>query len=220
VPYLAQGSLTGVDLAQYDFALVKDRAALRSELGIAPDDFVYGFFARKSISKGIEFLLESFAKVSHLPGAKLFMVGMDESEGKLEELLLKFKNISPQIVNIERAINHERYLSVCDVLCSPSSSEGFGSIVVEAAAMAIPTVGFKVLGLTDSVAADQSGLLVPYGDIDCLAAALELLYTDHEVFENMRINAKDRAIKYFSADYLYQAQKEFYEKYLNKSHSA
>lgn len=216
IPFLNKGSLTGVDLKLYDANLVNNRKELRKKLGIEEGDFVFGFFARKSISKGIEFLLESFANIAEEKNFKLLMVGVDESNGRLAELLKKFNNIEKQIINLDQAPKHEEYLSIIDVLCSPSSSEGFGSIVIEAAAMGIPTVGFKVLGLIDSVVDNHSGLLVPYGDVPKYSEAMRLLFDEKLEFSLMRDYAKERIIKHFSADVMYACQNEFYKKLLIK----
>ncbi len=211
IEFLGKGSLTGVNLNQYDINIVKDRNVIRKELGFTENDFVYGFFARKSISKGIKELFDSFAKVAHLPNTKLLMIGPDETEGCLDELNVKYASIIDKIVSLDKVDEHEKYLAVCDVLCSPSSSEGFGSIVIEAAALGIPTIGFKVLGLTDSVDHDNSGILVPFKDITQFSNAMISLYSDKEKLEKMKLNAKERVVKYFSADDLYRLQFEFYK---------
>ena len=59
---------------------------------------VYVFLARKTIIKGITELVESFAKIAYLPNVKLLFIGPDESNGYLDELLLKHANISSKII--------------------------------------------------------------------------------------------------------------------------
>ena len=158
IQYLGKGSLSGVNLNKFDLNIVKDRNILRRELGIRESDFVYVFLARKSIVKGINELIESFAKIAFLPNTKLLFIGPDESNGLLEELLLKHSNIEEKIISLDIVQNHENYLAISDVLCLPSSSEGFGSIVIEAAALGIPSIGFDIVGLSDSIENGFSGI--------------------------------------------------------------
>ena len=63
-------------------------------------------------------------------------------------------------------------MSVSDVFCLPSYREGFGNVVIEAAAMGVPTVGTRIVGLVDSVVDGETGILVPPRDVDALADAL------------------------------------------------
>jgi glycosyltransferase involved in cell wall biosynthesis len=52
-----------------------------------------------------------------------------------------------------------------------SLAEGWGLTAWEAASSGVPTIAYRVPGLTDSVVQGVSGLLVPSGDVSALAAA-------------------------------------------------
>ncbi|SHL99518.1 Glycosyltransferase involved in cell wall bisynthesis [Flavobacterium flevense] len=214
IEYIGKGSLSGVNLDVFDVDLVKKRNALRSELGIDENDFVYVFLARKSIVKGIKELIESFAKVAHLPNVKLLFIGPDESNGYLDVLLAEHQNISSKIINLDIVKNHERYLAVSDVLCLPSSSEGFGTIVIEAAALEVPSIGFDIVGLSDSIENGYSGVLVPLKDTDKFSETMIKFYEDKEYLQRLKSNARERVIKYFSADVIYSLQNKFYKSLL------
>ena len=214
IEYLGKGSLAGVDLEEFDIKIVKERNVLRNKLGIAPNDFVYIFLARKSIVKGINELIESFAKIAHLPNVKLLFIGPDESGGKLNVLLAKFADISDKIISLDIVKEHQMYLAVSDVLCLPSSSEGFGSIVIEAAALGVPTIGFDIVGLSDSIDKNATGVLVPFKDVDKFSEAMIDLYQDTDKLEKLKFNARERVVTYFSADAVYQFQSQFYKSLL------
>lgn len=214
IQYLGKGSLSGVNLNKFDINIVKDRNVLRNELGIGENDFVYVFLARKSIVKGIKELIESFDKVVFLPNVKLLFIGPDESNGYLDGLLLKYTNITDKIVSLDIVKDHEKYLAISDVLCLPSSSEGFGSIVIEAAALGVPSIGFDIVGLSDSIEDDYSGILVPFKDVDKFSEAMINLYEDTERLEKLKIIARERVLKYFSADAIYAFQTKFYKSVL------
>lgn len=214
IHYLGKGSLSGVNLEKFDINIVKDRHVLRSELGIQSNDFVYLFLARKSIVKGITELIESFAKIAHIPNVKLLFIGPDESEGYLDELLKKHKKIVSKIISLDIVKNHEKYIAVSDVLCLPSSSEGFGTIVIEAAALGIPCIGFDIVGLSDSIEHGHSGVLVPFNNVNEFSIEMTNLYENSKKLKEMKLNARNRVIRYFSADVIYSLHDKFYKSLL------
>lgn len=214
IQHLGKGSLSGVNLEVFNLDVIKDKKELRKELGIGEKDFVYVFLARKSIVKGIKELIESFAKVAFLPNVKLLFIGPDESDGNLDLLLSENKEILSKIISLDIVKNHEKYLAISDVLCLPSSSEGFGSIVIEAAALGVPSIGFDIVGLSDSIENKYSGILVPFKDVDKFSEAMIELYENPKYLEELRTNGRERIQKYFSADVIYSLQNEFYKSLL------
>jgi len=65
-----------------------------------------------------------------------------------------------------------------DVLWHPSSSEGLGTVVIDAMALRVPPVAFAVGGLVELIEPDRSGLLVPRDDIQQFAVAAARLIGD------------------------------------------
>ncbi len=73
------------------------------------------------------------------------------------------------------------------VLTSPK--EGWGISNMEAAACGTPTIASDAPGLRDSVVDGETGLLVPHGDVQALAAAIRRLLEDHELGNNLSAGA-------------------------------
>lgn len=217
ISYLGKGSLSGVNLEKFDYRIIKNRNELRNNLGIGENDFVFVYLARKSIIKGIVELFECFNRVAHLPNVKLLFIGPDESEGQVEMLYEQYSSIKQSIICLDIVKDHELYLAASDVLCLPSSSEGFGSVVIEAAALGVPTIGFDIVGLSDSVENNISGLLVPFKNIDKFSEAMSYLYHDKEALKKMKFNAQNRILKFFSADVVFDYQNQFYKTYLKSN---
>ena len=59
-----------------------------------------------------------------------------------------------------------------NVLALPSYREGYGYVLMEAAAMQLPTVATRIVGCVDAVIDGVTGSLVPPGNVDALAAAI------------------------------------------------
>ena len=212
LPVLGKGSLSGVDMSRFD-CLRQDvhREQLRVKLGIREHDFVFAFVARKSRDKGAIDILSAFSRVVSLHvGAKLLFVGPDESEGEIQALKATSPALFKNVNDIGRVENHELYLAISNVLCLPSYREGFGSIVIDAAAAGIPTIGSNIVGLVDSIEDGKTGILVPAGDIDGLVQAMLSLIEDPQHCKEMGVAARHRVETYFTADQMYAALKTFY----------
>jgi glycosyltransferase involved in cell wall biosynthesis len=94
----------------------------------------------------------------------------------------------------------ERYFAAADILCLPSYREGFGTVVIEAAAMGIPTVGTRINGLVDAVVDGETGILVEPGDAAALTRGLRRLLYDAALREQMGERACRRVHELFSAE--------------------
>lgn len=66
-----------------------------------------------------------------------------------------------------------------------SEKEGWGLTNLEAGACGTPTVASDVPGLRDSVRNEESGLLVPHGDVSALADAIGRIVMDPELRERL-----------------------------------
>ena len=79
------------------------------------------------------------------------------------------------------------------VVAVPSRREGFGVACAEAMAHGRPVVAAAVGGLLDLVVDEETGLLVPPGDVGALREALRRLLADEELRARLGANARRRA---------------------------
>jgi rhamnosyl/mannosyltransferase len=93
------------------------------------------------------------------------------------------------------------YSSACAVvLPSQSDTEGFGMVILEAAACGTPAVATRVGGIPAAVVNGATGLLVPPADYDSLSTALVRLAQDVELRDRLGRNAYERVIENFTWD--------------------
>ena len=75
--------------------------------------------------------------------------------------------------------------AACDIVICPSLHESFGRVVAEAMANGIPVVASDLPPLRRLVGDNETGLLVPAGDVHAAAAAIRELAGDAERRERM-----------------------------------
>ena len=78
-----------------------------------------------------------------------------------------------------------------DLFVLPTHYEGYGMVVAEALARAIPVVSTRTGAIAELVG-DAAGVLVPPADAGALAEALETLITDREQLAGLRRGAASR----------------------------
>ncbi len=110
----------------------------------------------------------------------------------------------------------ERFMAAADIFCLPSYREGFGMVVIEAAASGVPAVASRIYGLTDAVVDGVTGLLHPPADPGAIAAVLERLILDPEARQKMGFAARQRAVESFSNHELSTGLMAFYGTILPK----
>ena len=212
---LLKGSLSGVDLNRFNPQNNIDVLEnLRKELGLYKSDFILGYIARKSLDKGCIDMLKVFRIVlSSFPNVKLLFIGPDESNGLLTKFFDENPNILNNVVNLGFVHNHENYLGLINLLCLPSYREGFGSIVIDAAAMGVPTVGYQIPGLVDSIVDSLTGKLVSCGNVLDFSTEVIMFIRDSQFLSKFSVNAKEYAVNNFNADLINKELYNYYNKY-------
>jgi D-inositol-3-phosphate glycosyltransferase len=88
------------------------------------------------------------------------------------------------------------YYSASDVVAVPSRYESFGLVAVEAMATGTPVIASSVGGLMFTVEDGRNGLLVPLGNTQALARAIDRLLEDDDFREAMSVNAVQDAQRF------------------------
>lgn len=179
----------GCDLARFS-SQKRVEGYYRAVCGEGP---VVLFVGRLVEYKGVDFLLEAM-KLPPLAelGAKLVIIGGGPRKELLEKKAAE-PGLSGRVFFLEPKSHDElpaAYASA-DVFCAPSfvtskgSSEGFGLVLVEAAASGLPVVSTRVGGIADAVKDGETGFLVEEKSVPALASALGKLLADRELREKM-----------------------------------
>ena len=169
---LLNGSATGVDLTKYDYSMKKEWSKdIRNMYSIPQNSFVFGFVGRLVPEKGINELLEAFLSMNE-ENAYLLLVGPVE-ENRLDSGLLAKAKVQSCIIFVGSVPNAAKYHAAFDFLVLPSYREGFGMTVVEAAALATPSIISRINGPTDFVEDECNGLICEVKSVESLKIKME-----------------------------------------------
>lgn len=166
------GSSGGVDRQRFDIRCREAwRRELRQALGYTDTDFIFGFVGRITRDKGINELLEAFFRLED--DSRLFLIGDLEDDGALDPILWQRAMDSSGVQIHGYTPEVEKYYALIDVLVLPSYREGFGNVVIEAAAMGTPAIVSEIPGPIDAILAGETALTVKPKDVEALTAAME-----------------------------------------------
>jgi glycosyltransferase involved in cell wall biosynthesis len=218
IDVLAEGSICGVDSKRFrpDSGV---RSRLHSALQLPDGAVVVLFLGRLTRDKGVMDLANAF--VQSLEGNHplyLLIVGPDEDD-LTADLRQVFAPCADKVRFVGMTDRPEDYMAAADILCLPSYREGFGAVIIEAAAAGVPAVASRIYGLTDAVEDGVTGLLHDPGDVEGLRAKLQMLASDAVLRARMGKTARERALTKFSSSRVVAAQMAFYASLFGSLHS-
>lgn len=193
---IGHGSICGVDAHRFH-PDTQVKNAVRAELSISLEQTVILFLGRLNRDKGILDLATAFTDIaSRRTEVVLVLVGAEEDIPftRVQEICGVHRE---RLRRVSFTPNPERYMAAADIFCLPSYREGFGQVIIEAAASGVPTVASRIYGITDAVEDGKTGLLFPMGDVAALMQALLELIMDCDLRQQMGEAARVRALEWF-----------------------
>jgi glycosyltransferase involved in cell wall biosynthesis len=173
----------GVDAESYHRPSLRN--AVRTQLGLHDDEGMLLATGNLTSVKGHRYLLEAVQKVAARGlQLKCFIAGRGELEDDLKRQIQAL-GLEGRVFLLGYRKDIPALLSAADLFCMPSLNEAFGYSLVEAMAAELPVVASAVGGIPEVLRHEHEGLLVPPGDSDALAAAIERLWHQPELRKNM-----------------------------------
>lgn len=209
-----KGSISGVDKGRFK-SDSEARQNIRQRLNIQDDKVLFLFVGRLTRDKGVLDLAQAFNQLNQT-AAHLLFVGPDEQAMQAEIVSILGAGNS-RLHFVGHTDTPEFYMAAADVLCLPSYREGFGSVVIEAAAVGIPAIASRIYGLTDAVVDGETGLLHEPQAVGEIKNCMDTLISNQEFMLQMGRQAKERAVKCFDSDFLVQEWLDFYQKNIRQN---
>lgn len=189
---------SGLDFEEFEH--LPTRQAARAELGISEKALVVGYLGRLAARKAVDFLIRGFAQVAQqLPSAVLLIAGADYGEeARLRRLVQQF-GLEGRIRFLGSVGSDGRavLLAAIDLMALVSlEGECFGNTAVEAAAVGVPVLLSRHVGVSRTLEADGAGVVVPVDEM-AIAAALRRLLGDPTLLDEMGQNGYRSARQHY-----------------------
>jgi glycosyltransferase involved in cell wall biosynthesis len=155
----------GIDTERFRPARAGEKAALRRELGLAPDAVTFVFVGRVDRVKGLEHLLAAYESAQRRTDQSMALVVVGEpsigdgAEGEAYQRRLQQR--SPGVSWLGKRRDVDRVMRAADVAVVPSRwDEPFGLVAVEAMASGLPVIATRRGGLPEILTGDLERGLV------------------------------------------------------------
>lgn len=156
----------------------RDRQQVRRKLGFSEDDFIVAFVGQWNSRKGVKRLSDALTLLDN-PNIKAFFLGRGEEIPSYRHIIY------------QGTVQHDllpEYLSSADVFVLPTNNEGCSNAVIEAMACGLPIISSDMEFNWDVLNRSNSILVNPY-EIDSIARAIQLLYENSELRDELKMGA-------------------------------
>lgn len=206
-----KGSIAGVDISQFKPNPVI-RKQVRDSYGLLDSSFMLLFLGRLNRDKGVLDLAKAFITMrKHNTNAHLIFVGPDEAN--MKQAIMDTNGFSDAFIKFDNYTNQpEKFMVAADLLCLPSYREGFGSVIIEAAACGTPALASRIYGITDAVVENETGLLHTPKNVNEITEKLMYLADNLPICKQLGEGAYHRAVNEFDSQLITQAWCDFYKK--------
>lgn len=210
---IGKGSSNGVDLERFNRESLKENHLVAATMRIMPgeDDFIILCVGRLVRDKGIEELVSAFLNSKIVSKSKLVLLGSFEQD--LDPLMPETVQViqdNPRIVQIDWSDHVAHYLALSDILVHPSHREGFPNVILEAGAMQVPVICSDIIGNTDIITQQKTGLVFPVKDVAVLKEALEFAFVKRDKMAHYAAALYEEIVQDYDRNIL---QKEIFSNY-------
>jgi L-malate glycosyltransferase len=212
----------GIDFRRFDAGLQRgfDMEEFRRRLKIAPGSLLVGTVGEIKRQKGHEdFLRAASAIARENESAHFIIAGADstrtgERRASLERLTAEL-GLTKRVHFTGWLSEIAPLMSALDVYVSASHTESFGLTIVEAMAAGLPVVATATEGAREIIEDAGSGLLVPVGDHQAMAASVLGLLNDGDERARIGALASRHARSRFSLERMVDATEQVYFETMN-----
>jgi glycosyltransferase involved in cell wall biosynthesis len=195
----------GIDVSRFAGDRAASRARIAEQFAIPPDATIIATVSVLREGKGVEVLLRAFEKIGD---AYLLIIGDGPKRDEWRSLA---KNDRIRWAGFRNDVH--ALLPGCDIFVLASFDDAFPTVLLEAMAAGLPVVASRVGGIPEIVEEGVTGLLVPAGDENALADAIDqLLQGDRTA---MAAAARQRARERFSTEAWIARLEEIYARVLS-----
>jgi L-malate glycosyltransferase len=190
----------------------RSREEVRRELGLRDEVLVLHSSNLRPV-KRIDLLLETVARIRPRESFKLVILAGGNFAPFMDEV--HRLGIEDRLIVRENVLEIEDYLQAADLGLFTSETESFCLSILEVMCFGCPSIATDVGGISELVQNNVTGLLVPFGNADSLACAVERLIQNANLRINLGRAAQEAAEIKFSADVIVPHYETLYGRICN-----
>jgi glycosyltransferase involved in cell wall biosynthesis len=194
----------GIDVERFSHARAGfDRVQFLRSMGLPVDCLLVGSIGElRTLKRHDDFIRAAAIVAARFPETQFVLAGLDTSASgevrKQLETLVNESGLSESFYFLGWLDDAEKLLCAMDVFVSASETESFGLAIVEAMAAGTAVVATATEGAKEVIEDERTGLLVPIGDVDRIAASVINLLSDPEKRRTIATQSVQSALKRFS----------------------
>lgn len=200
---LGSGSSNGVDTSYFNFTpdLQESSKIFKTKYGL-DDCFVFTFIGRIIKDKGIEELMDAYARLSsEVENIRLVIVGWEEPltdpiSSRAKTILKSNKGI----ISMGFLEDIRPVLVSSDCLILASYREGFPNVVMQAACLNIPSIVSNINGCNEIIQDGSNGLVVEPKSADDLYYAMKRLESDRGLLSDLAAKSRDSVVEKYDRE--------------------
>ena len=195
----------------------RDRS-LRAELGVSDDTTLVGAIGNVRPPKAYDVLLRA-ARIAIDRSRRLhFVIAGDRANelGRQLEELSRDLGIEGHVTFLGLRSDVSRILNSLDVFVLSSHTEGFSIACIEAMACGVPVIATRSGG-PEQILEGEAGILVPTGDPESLALAIEQIMLSKDLVATMTTRAMQRVQERYSLTRMLSSYEDLLERVAQES---
>ena len=160
-----------------------------------------GYFGRLAEEKGVDTLIDAVARARQEGADLRLLVAGEGYERESLETRAEEAGCREAVLFTGYRADARALMGAVDIVVHPPRFEGFGLVVAEAMAAGRPVIGTDVAGgIPEMVRDGSNGMLVPYGDVAALSAALRRLCGDESLRATLGRAGRARYVQEFTVE--------------------
>jgi glycosyltransferase involved in cell wall biosynthesis len=208
-----RGSSNGIDISKFNRNILQENHLVAATMRIMPgeDDFIILSVGRLVRDKGIEELVTAFLNSKIVDKSKLVLLGAFEQDlDPISPETVQTIRENPRIIQIDWSDHVAHYLALADILVHPSHREGFPNVILEAGAMHVPVICSDIIGNTDIITQQKTGLIFPVKDAAVLKEAMEFAFVKRDKMAEYAASLYEEVVQNYDRKFV---QKEIFSNY-------
>jgi glycosyltransferase involved in cell wall biosynthesis len=201
----------GVDLSAVK--AYQDKTAAKVAIGFNPGQRLLLSLGHLGEIKGHDYTVAALKNVVKEFSDVHLYIGGDGAPADYQRLrtLIQNHGLQDHVTLLGEVTNAFELFAACDVFVLPSLEEAFGLVFIEAGAHGKPTVATNIGGIPDIIINDETGILVPPGDSEALAAAINKMLENPQWADQLGENARKRIFANFTLEQMVNKYLQVYE---------